>query len=319
MPAGPLLDITLTDGQFDEVYLPHWISVDPTIFEKFAVLHSDNDGVSVENVPEVTPSHVKLPHTDFSARGVLTRIKRWAGFLVSLKCKVFIYKTKKAFLTLHVYLIPSDPALEAELQKKAEEKGYERIEKPYPLGVLNMNDQFSLKTDVEGAAICPKHFQLIYESWDPNYIEVFIQQPGNEFTLSLENATGTVWSCEIRQFDYSSQRPFMRVVTEYDVELLRVRSRFVERVSEEVINQLLDDLSDTTLNDGEREAIIEGNVTRADRARALIDTIRKKGSKASAMMIVHLQRRDRTLYAQLRLPLVISFPSSGEAPSFLDM
>uniref|UniRef100_A0A3Q2XDB2 CARD domain-containing protein n=1 Tax=Hippocampus comes TaxID=109280 RepID=A0A3Q2XDB2_HIPCM len=77
-----------------------------------------------------------------------------------------------------------------------------------------------------------------------------------------------------------------------DVELLRVRSRFVERVSEEVINQLLDDLSDTTLNDGEREAIIEGNVTRADRARALIDTIRKKGSKASAMMIVHLQRRD---------------------------
>ncbi|XP_019725247.1 uncharacterized protein LOC109515728 [Hippocampus comes] len=100
MPAGPLLDITLTDGQFDEVYLPHWIctAVDPTIFEKFAVLHSDNDGVSVENVPEVTPSHVKLPHTDFSARGVLTRIKRWAGFLVSLKCKVFIYKTKKAFL-----------------------------------------------------------------------------------------------------------------------------------------------------------------------------------------------------------------------------
>lgn len=66
----------------------------------------------MENVSEVTPSHVKLPHTDFSARGVLIRFKRWAGFLVSLKCKVFIYKTKKAFLTLHVYLIPSDPALE---------------------------------------------------------------------------------------------------------------------------------------------------------------------------------------------------------------
>lgn len=93
----------------------------------------------------------------------------------------------------------------------------------------------------------------------------------------------------------------------------------MERVSEEVINQLLDDLSAKTLNDGEREAILERNVTRADKARALIDAIRKKGSNASARMIAYLQRRDHRLHAQLWLPFVISIPISEEAASFLDI
>ncbi|XP_019725575.1 uncharacterized protein LOC109515898 isoform X3 [Hippocampus comes] len=306
MAAGPLLDITVTDGRFDEVYLPHWIctAVDPTIFEKFAVLHSDNDGVSMENVPEVTPSHVKLPHTDFSARGVLTRIKRWAGFLVSLKCKVFIYKTKKAFLTLHVYLIPSDPALEAELQKTTSLLGYERIMKSYPQGALEMDDQFNLKTDVDGATISPKVFKLTYEDWDPNFFEVFIKKPGEEFTLILENASGPVWSCDIRRGDYSGSGSFVPEMRTYDDELLRVRTDFMERVSAEVTSQLLDDLLGVDLNDGEKDAIAEGKMIPTHRARALIDTVRRKGPEASRRMIFHFERRDRTLHALLGLPSV---------------
>ncbi len=27
MPAGPLIDITVIAGKFDEVYLPHWICI----------------------------------------------------------------------------------------------------------------------------------------------------------------------------------------------------------------------------------------------------------------------------------------------------
>ncbi|XP_077434638.1 cilia- and flagella-associated protein 100 [Vanacampus margaritifer] len=205
MPAGPLLDITVTDGQFDEVYLPHWIctTANPTILEKFAVLHLDTDGDTVEKVLEVTPSHVKLPHPVFSARGVLFWFCHWFGFPVPLKCKVLIYKTRKTFLTLHVYVIPSDPALEEDLQKKAEKKGYESIENPYPEGILQMDDQFRLQSDVDGASIIPKDFKFSYESRYPNYIWVFIEQPGNKFTLTLENGAGTVWSCEIRQSDYS--------------------------------------------------------------------------------------------------------------------
>ncbi|XP_077387954.1 uncharacterized protein LOC144025607 isoform X2 [Festucalex cinctus] len=143
MPAGPLLDITVMNGKFDEVHLPHWIctTVNPTILEKFAVVRLDSDGHAVEKVSEVTPSHVKLPHPVFSARGVLLWFCHWVGFPVSLKCKVLIYRTKKTFLTLHVYVIPSDPALEEELNKK----GYQSIEKPYPEGTLEMDAKLNLK------------------------------------------------------------------------------------------------------------------------------------------------------------------------------
>lgn len=42
-------------------------------------------------------------------------------------------------------------------------------------------------------------FRFKYETRDPNFFEVFIEQPGASFTLTLENATRTVWSCIIRQ------------------------------------------------------------------------------------------------------------------------
>lgn len=80
----------------------------PAVLGKFAVLHIDSCGDVVEQVSEVTPSHVKLSQPVFSPRGVLVK----AGFPVKIRCKVLIYKTNKAFLTLHVYLIPHDPALQ---------------------------------------------------------------------------------------------------------------------------------------------------------------------------------------------------------------
>ncbi|KAM7367932.1 hypothetical protein PAMP_014197 [Pampus punctatissimus] len=85
-------------------------------------------------------------------------------------------------------------------------------------------------------------------------------------------------------------------------ELKRVRSKFVDKVTKEVINQLLDDiLEDHIVNDGEKDSILQENNSRADKARCLIDTVRRKGDEASRKMIAHLQRRDPTLFATLGL------------------
>ncbi|XP_030600140.1 caspase-1-like [Archocentrus centrarchus] len=74
-----------------------------------------------------------------------------------------------------------------------------------------------------------------------------------------------------------------------DKELHRVRTSFVEKVSETVIKQLLDDLAeDRVLNDGECESVLEKNTTRADNARCLIDIVKRKGPKASNTMIAHI-------------------------------
>ncbi|XP_043974641.1 caspase a-like isoform X2 [Gambusia affinis] len=87
-----------------------------------------------------------------------------------------------------------------------------------------------------------------------------------------------------------------------DKELDRVRSRFVNKVSKEVISQLLDGLlHDGVLNDGEKDAIIEENDSRADKARCLIDKVKRKGHDASSKMITHLKSLDETLFCELGL------------------
>nr|QIC34717.1 caspase 1 [Bostrychus sinensis] len=83
-------------------------------------------------------------------------------------------------------------------------------------------------------------------------------------------------------------------------ELARLRTKFVEKVSKEIVNQLLDYLLDErVLNLGERESIIEENKSTANKARKLIDTVRKKGDNASNKLIIHLQKRHPKLYKDL--------------------
>eukprot|EP00064_Thunnus_orientalis_P004039 superscaffoldBa00000353_g4050 len=86
-------------------------------------------------------------------------------------------------------------------------------------------------------------------------------------------------------------------------QLARVRVRFVEGANKELIKQLLDDLlEDGILNDGEKDSILEENLSKADKARCLIDTVKKKGDEASWKLIVHLKGRDPALHRTLGLP-----------------
>ncbi|KAL7400150.1 hypothetical protein ABVT39_007202 [Epinephelus coioides] len=88
-------------------------------------------------------------------------------------------------------------------------------------------------------------------------------------------------------------------------ELARVRRKFVEKVSKVLIMQLLDDLlQDGILNDGQKDSIVEENNTTADKARVLIDTVKRKGDKASRKLIAHIHSRDSTLYSELGLSCV---------------
>lgn len=75
----------------------------------------------------------------------------------------------------------------------------------------------------------------------------------------------------------------------------------METVSTSVIKQLLDDiLQDGIINDMEMESIIEKN-DRPSKARELIDSVKKKGDRASRKLTAYLQRRDPKLSAVLGL------------------
>ncbi|XP_026013945.1 NLR family CARD domain-containing protein 3-like [Astatotilapia calliptera] len=98
------------------------------------------------------------------------------------------------------------------------------------------------------------------------------------------------------------KEPPIKAASLAEEELARVRSAFVWRVSTEILKQLLEALvSDGVLNELEKELILEKNPVRADKARCFIDTVRKKGDKASRTMIRYLQTIDLSLFSQLRL------------------
>ncbi|XP_034009270.1 uncharacterized protein LOC117500508 [Trematomus bernacchii] len=234
MPAGPLIDITGISGKLFEVYLPHWICIDdiPKILQKFAVLHIDDCGDVVEKVSVVTSSHVKLSEPVFSPRAVLMKM----GFPVKIHCNVLIYsKLNTSCILLHVYLTPLDPALKETMDKK--KKHFKLIQKPRPNECLTLHQDFNLKADIttaqigpkqgcagqkprpdegltlhEGfnltagitAEICPEKITLRYESQEPNFYEVYIENPDSNLHLTLSQLNKgkrkkTLWSCVIRK------------------------------------------------------------------------------------------------------------------------
>ena len=64
-----------------------------------------------------------------------------------------------------------------------------------------------------------------------------------------------------------------------------MREQFIERISEPNLDSLLDKLLDKdVINDDEMEAAM-GKSLRADKARYVIDTVRRKGNQPSSDMI----------------------------------
>ncbi|XP_061073629.1 caspase a-like [Conger conger] len=95
--------------------------------------------------------------------------------------------------------------------------------------------------------------------------------------------------------------------------LFDARVDFVERVLSEVLLQLLDDLlKDEVLTGREKKALIEENKSTSDKARCLLDKMRKRGPKACGKFISRLQERDPDLCELLNLGAVS--PPAPPAP-----
>ncbi|KAK2859824.1 hypothetical protein Q5P01_004444 [Channa striata] len=83
--------------------------------------------------------------------------------------------------------------------------------------------------------------------------------------------------------------------------LLNIRSCFIDGISEPVLKNLLDKLLETkVMTDSERESV-DGMDNRRDKARFVIDTVRKKGEAAGSEMIEFLCEVDPFLCGHLGL------------------
>uniref|UniRef100_A0AAR2KIW2 Caspase-8 n=1 Tax=Pygocentrus nattereri TaxID=42514 RepID=A0AAR2KIW2_PYGNA len=100
-----------------------------------------------------------------------------------------------------------------------------------------------------------------------------------------------------------------------DKVLADVRIELKKGLSLTVIKQLLDDLTNKrVLNEEEAETILESNAARADKARDLIDSVKKKGCVASEIMIAKLKVYDEHLYNKLELGKLLQPACEEPAP-----
>ncbi|XP_027143513.1 NACHT, LRR and PYD domains-containing protein 1b allele 2-like [Larimichthys crocea] len=250
MPAGPLLDIAVTTGKLEEMYLPHWIDYDSTMSDMFAALHVDSCGDFVEQVSEVTSSHIKLCQPTFTPWGAMILMK--LGFRVNVYRDILIYKTNNEFLTLHVYLVPPDRHLQKEVKETETSLGSTIIQKPNPEMSLQMEDHFFLTADMDTAEISPKKLQLTSER--RNFFEVFIRNAENDFCLKLESeqTKNVIWTSTIRKGDYQKQSTDHEQASDQHF-VDRHRIALITRVSdtESILDRLRqrDLISEETYND----------------------------------------------------------------------
>nr|XP_017212657.2 sterile alpha motif domain-containing protein 9 [Danio rerio]XP_021333748.1 sterile alpha motif domain-containing protein 9 [Danio rerio] len=202
-PCGPLMDIAIISGELNAVYLPHFLCLGgPPVGVR--ILHVEDSGVSFEKC-KLTRFHAKLLDHTFSPKGLLMK----SGRSVNYHCETLIYQTLKSHLTLHVYLIPSDKKMiEAVKENETESKA---ILKPGPECSLQMKTWFLMRTlekmrkSACHSEVLPEQLQLKYKPIKPNFFEVFVDAPKEDFYLQLmsQNQKGVVWDAKIRQADYS--------------------------------------------------------------------------------------------------------------------
>ncbi|XDV21123.1 hypothetical protein PO909_026292 [Leuciscus waleckii] len=100
------------------------------------------------------------------------------------------------------------------------------------------------------------------------------------------------------------------------LETLRIQLR--DGLTEPVIKNLLDDLrAENVLGTEEIEEIVQKTKTRTDQARDLIDYVRKKGRKASEILLQSLKIRDKHFYESLDIDSHLAIQETGATSSHI--
>uniref|UniRef100_A0A4W6FGC9 CARD domain-containing protein n=1 Tax=Lates calcarifer TaxID=8187 RepID=A0A4W6FGC9_LATCA len=140
----------------------------------------------------------------------------------------------------------------------------------------------------------------------PDYLPTFeIRLPINteEATVTVRDQKDKdVWKHDVDLSDSlqsKENQPEPRSLSP-EKRLFSVRSQFVDAVSDPVLNKMLDQLlQQDIINDEEKDSV--ATKTKADKARTLIDMVRKKGARASSDVIKLIRKLDVHLSEKLHL------------------
>ncbi|XP_062279206.1 NACHT, LRR and PYD domains-containing protein 5-like [Scomber scombrus] len=296
--AGPLFNIHSPDGAVSQLRLPHCETMDAPLPEGLlSVVHITDDGMSILEPLEITDTHVVVNVPHFSLLGLVWDVvQRFINIIrpISSQVLLFLRPPDRDDRILDVLLLPNNiPLSEVAPQQGTAENI--KISSKCPLSV---DQSYSVHCEPEASIIQPED-----STFEPNYgpnffptFEVFLTANQEKVTLMVQDQERTeMWNRVVKLTGPTSENVFVP-----EEKLLLAREQFVSRVSEANLNLLLDKLLGFgVINDGEMESA--RTETRANKAREVIDMVRRKGSEASSCFIVALRVVDPILSRLLNL------------------
>ncbi|XP_041824000.1 NACHT, LRR and PYD domains-containing protein 1b allele 3-like [Melanotaenia boesemani] len=311
-PAGPLFSIKCSEDAVYQLHLPHCEAKEALCFEGLlSVAHiTDDDGMNILKPLEITDTHVvvKVPH--LSNFGLLwDTVKRFLKINLPVNGQVLLFHRSPI---LDVLLLPENIPLP---EVAAQQRGAENIRTSSECS-LNVNQSYSIHCVPEGLTIQPEH-QLFRLKFGPNFhptFEIFPTENLKKVTVMVQDQETTdVWKRDVhltvpgaRKEVLQRNVPAPDSVSDDDGvqpqdRLFLVRTQFIENVSEPVLDRLLDELYQRkVLNYHEMETVKKK--VRAEKARDVIDMVRRKGAEASSVLIDSLCEEDSYLSRELKLP-----------------
>ncbi|KAG9260040.1 sterile alpha motif domain-containing protein 9-like isoform X1 [Astyanax mexicanus] len=276
-PCGPLLNINVISGRLKAVHLPHFLCLGSgqSLDDEVRVCHVTGDRICLERCT-LTRFHATLLIPTLCLMGLVKRLLRR-----KIHCKILIYHVLNAAQTFRIYLIPDDKKSKEAVEK--EERGKcVKISKPNPESSMEMKKSYKLKTLEEtkkmdcDSEIMPTSLKLRYPVRTPNFFEVYISNPTQNFYLQMmDEDNAVVWEVKIRKDDFN-QVPRSEGVQEHSSEeygvwfVSKYRTDLIERVS--YVNPIADDLKDS-LGDIKYKKITNKSITSDDQMRELYNCL----------------------------------------------
>ncbi|XP_044214895.1 NACHT, LRR and PYD domains-containing protein 12-like isoform X2 [Thunnus albacares] len=307
MAAGPLFNIQSPDGAVSQLHLPHCETMDAPLPEGvLSVVHITDDGMSILEPLEITDTHVVVNVPHLSAFGLVWDfVMRFANITRTINGQVllFLRPPDTHDRILDVFLLQDNIPL-SEVKVQQGEAEYIKIASDCH---LSTDQIYSVHCEPEASTVQPEHVPF-HTKYGPNFFptfEVFLTTNQERVTLMVQDQEGTqVWKCVVcltgpRRENLQLNLPAGDSIPAEE-RLRLVRRQFVSSVSEPNLNTLLDKLFECgIINDDEMQSA--RTQTGGNKAREVIDMVRRKGTEASSIFIVALHKVDRNLSRLLKL------------------
>ncbi|KAL7373397.1 hypothetical protein ABVT39_005849 [Epinephelus coioides] len=309
-PAGPLFDINCLQQSVCQLHLPHCEIRSTGGCDFLSVAHVNDEGIEFISPHKITETHVIINITGFSAFG---NVKDEDSPPDLVRALVLLFYRPPADpdpeSLLSVLLLPKNVVLRDVLRTRKKLVGDESYIETSPHCKLRPKQEYTLSTCPEDDSVLvqPTEAEFDCDNYD-NYFpsfQVSLEKIMKHIKLFLRNANSShsVWERRVCLSSPGVRRSCGQSALNLppNEKLFAIRSSFIDGISGPVLKSLLDKLLEKkVINDSERESadVMQNN---RDKARSVIDTVRKKGEAASSEMIEFLCEADPFLCEHLGL------------------